>query len=443
MHHLHPSAEAIRHAVQQQRAYLIDSTARLVAAPSFSGAETSACEAMEALLQAQGLATEHLPMDSESLRNHPLFSCPCNPDNNRYNLLAIHQPPSGISQGRKLLFNGHLDVVPTGPAEMWAQPPFAPYEQDGWLYGRGAGDMKGGLACALTALQTLKAMGLQPASLVGINAVVDEEDTGNGTLASLGALHQARLKARYEAFDTVLIPEPFGETVMAAQIGVCWLTVKITGRPTHVAYMNQGLNPIEAGIQIMQVLKQAQDDLNRPENRHPAFAHVAQPININLGKIEGGEWHSSVPCTCTLGIRASFYPDRDADEAVQWFSQLIRQAAQRINPALHIEIDHRGFKAPGCVYDLEAPAMQALQQAHADMHGAAPRHLACTATTDGRHFRLSTPWAVTNYGPIARNIHGIDEAVDIASMLRVTETFVRYIIDQCKVVPLEGHFRPD
>ena len=432
----HPTAEAIRQAVEKQRPYLLASVKKLVAAPSLSGAETSACEAMQALLEEQGLAVERLPMDSASLRQHPLFSCPCNPDNNRYNLLAIHQPPTGISQGTKLLFNGHLDVVQTGPAEMWAQAPFAPYEENGWLYGRGAGDMKGGLACALAALQTLRSMGLQPASLVAINAVVDEEDTGNGTLASLGALQQARLKARYEEFDTVLIPEPFGETVMAAQIGVCWLTVKITGRPSHVAYMNQGLNPIEAGIHIMQTLKQVQDELNRPENRHPAFADVEQPININLGKIEGGEWHSSVPCTCTLGIRASFYPDRDADEAVQWFSELIRKTAQKINPALHIEIDNRGFKAPGCVYDLDSPAMQALQQAHADMHGSAPKQLACTATTDGRHFRLATPWAVTNYGPIARNIHGIDEAVDIASMLRVTQTFVRYIIDQCKVLPL-------
>lgn len=435
---LTPTSEAIREAVLRQRSYLLDSVRKLVAAPSLTGNETSACEAMETLLQDEGLATERLPLDTDSLRNHPLFSCPCNPDNQRYNLLAVHRPPAGISPGRKLLFNGHLDVVPTGPEQMWAQPPFVPYEEDGWLYGRGAGDMKGGLACALTALRTLRAMGLQPASLVGINAVVDEEDTGNGTLASLGVLQQARLKARYGEFDTVLIPEPFGETVMAAQIGVCWLTVKLTGRPTHVAYMNQGLNPIEAGIHIMQVLKKVQDELNQPENRHPAFAHVAQPININLGKIEGGEWQSSVPCTCTLGVRASFYPDRDAGEAVQWFSDLIRSTAEKLNPALQIEIDNRGFKAPGCVYDLEAPAMQALQQAHADMHGAPPERLACTATTDGRHFRLSTPWAVTNYGPIARNIHGIDEAVDIASMLRVTETFVRYIIDQCQVVPLEA-----
>lgn len=429
------STSAIHDAVQAQRSYLIHAVLKLVEAPSPSGNETPACEAMEGLLHDLGLSTERIPMDTQALSSLPLFSCPCNPDGNRYNLLAEIAPPNDATPlGLNLLFNGHLDVVPTGPESLWARGPFQPYEQDGWIYGRGSGDMKGGIACVLAAIRTLQSMGLQPASRIGINTVVDEEDTGNGTLASLGVLQRARTKARYSGYDAVIIPEPFGETLMAAQIGVCWLTLTLTGRPAHVAYMNQGLNPIEAGIQIMQALKQVQDEWNLPENRHPAFRDVAQPININLGTIEGGEWKSSVPCTCTMGIRASFYPDRDAHEAIEWFTRFIHEQARRLNPHLEVHVAHHGFAAPGCVYDLEHPAMQALSQAHADMHGEAPARLACTATTDGRHFRLSTDWAVTNYGPSARNIHGIDESVSIESMLRVTQTLVRYIIDQCGVV---------
>lgn len=429
------TTSAIRDAVHAQRNYLLDALVQLVAAPSPSGNETPACEAMEHLLQDLGLEAERIPMDTDALACLPLFSCPCSPDGNRYNLLAEIAPPEHApSRGLNLLFNGHLDVVPTGPEHLWAQPPFHPYEQDGWVYGRGAGDMKGGIACVLAAIRTLQSLGLQPASRIGINTVVDEEDTGNGTLASLGALQRARAKARYSAYDAVVIPEPFGETLMAAQIGVCWLTVTLTGRPAHVAYMNQGLNPIEAGIQIMQALKQVQDEWNLPENRHPAFKDVSQPININLGTIEGGEWKSSVPCTCTMGIRASFYPGRDAQEAIEWFSRFIHEKARSLNPDLEVQIDRQGFAAPGCVYDLNHPAMQALSQAHTEMHGEAPAHLACTATTDGRHFRLSTDWAVTNYGPLARNIHGIDESVSIDSMLRVTQTLVRYIIEQCGVI---------
>lgn len=376
-------------------------------------------------------------MDTSALAKHPMFSCPCNPDGQRFNLLAEWAPPSNITpQGLNLLFNGHLDVVPTGPTQLWSQDPYFPYEVDGWFYGRGAGDMKGGIACVLTAIRTLKTLGLQPASRIGINTVVDEEDTGNGTLASMGVLQRVRTKARYSGYDAVIIPEPFGETLMAAQIGVCWLTVTLTGRPAHVAYMNQGLNPIDAGIQIMQALKRVQDEWNLPKNRHPAFANVKNPININLGTIEGGEWKSSVPCTCTMGIRASFYPNRDTKDAIAWFSRFIKDTAYRLNPDLEVDIQHNGFAAPGCVYDLEHPAMRALSQSHAMLHGTEPNHLACTATTDGRHFRLMTNWAVTNYGPVARNIHGIDECVSIESMLRVTQTLVHYIITQCGVVPV-------
>lgn len=429
---------AIQQAVQAQSDYMKSALLQLVRAPSLSGQETPACEVMETLLADLGLTTERLPMNTADIASHPLFSCPCNPDGARYNLLAVMEPPSEGEQsaGASLLFNGHLDVVPTGPESLWNKAPFDPYEKDGWIYGRGAGDMKGGIICALTALRTLKAMGLRPASRIGINTVVDEEDTGNGTLMSLGALQRARTKARYASFDTVIIPEPFAETLMSAQIGVCWLTVTLTGRPTHVAYMNQGLNPIEAGIEIMRQLREVQNEWNRPENRHPAFAHVEQPININLGTIEGGEWKSSVPCTCTMGIRASFYPDRDAREAIEWFSNFIRTTAAKLNPDLQVEIGNNGFAAPGCVYDLQHPAMKALAESHESMHGEAPKHLACTATTDGRHFRLLTDWAVTNYGPIAKNIHGIDECVSVESMERVTQTMVHYIIHHCGVVKI-------
>jgi acetylornithine deacetylase len=161
---------------------------------------------------------------------------------------------------------------------------------------------------------------------------------------------------------------------------------------------------------------------------------VAHPININLGRIQGGEWNSSVPCTCTMGLRVGFYPGQDAGAVRAEVEARIRATAARLNPDLGVEIGRKGFNAPGCVYDLEAPAMQALADAHRAVNNQAPERLACTATTDGRHFRLLTDIPVTNYGPRARNIHGLDEAVDLASMQRVATVLARYIVDWCGVV---------
>ncbi|UUZ66735.1 ArgE/DapE family deacylase [Polaromonas sp. P2-4] len=414
--------------------YMTQTLSAFVAAQSPSGAEQPAAEFLEQTLLDLGLDSERIVLNSSLIESLPLFSCPCDPDNGRYNLLARHLPRS--RGGRSVLFNGHLDVVPTGPESLWTQPPYVPWVKDGWLHGRGAGDMKGGLICALVAYKALHELGLQPAGIVGFNAVLDEENTGNGTLATLHALQNALAKARLTDFDAVVIPEPFGETLMSAQVGVCWLFIEITGKPAHVAYMNQGINPIEAGIAIMADLKQLESEWNAPAQRHPLFRDAAHPINFNLGRIEGGEWNSSVPCTCTLGLRFSFFPGMTAEEATRQVTQRIRATAARVNAALTVDIRSRGHVSPGCEYDLDAPAMQVLADAHRKITGAPPERLACTATTDGRHFALMTDIPVTVYGPVARNIHGIDEAVSLDSMKRVAATMAQFMVDWCGVEPL-------
>jgi len=452
--HPGPDTATLAAAVAALQPWMVDTLSALVAAPSPSGAEQPAVEVFERCLSELDLVPERIAQDSAAIAGSALFSCPCTPDGGRYNLLARHLPPDGQAPGRSVLFNGHLDVVPTGPEALWSHPPFAPRVAEGWLYGRGAGDMKGGLVCALAAFKALQQLGWQPAGTVGFNAVVDEENTGNGSLATVVALQardadaaadasagtrtgigRALAQARLSDFDVVIIPEPFGETLMSAQVGVIWLTVTLTGRPAHVGYMASGLNPIEAAQAILADLKRLQAEQNRPEHRHPAFAEVDHPININLGRLEGGEWHSSVPCTATLGLRVGFYPGEDPATVRALVEARIRAAAAAVNTDLGVAFSNEGFSAPGCVYDLEAPALQALADAHQAVNGQRPSHLASTATTDGRHFALLTDIPVTNYGPQARHIHGLDECVSLASMQRVATVMARYLVDWCGVLP--------
>ncbi|MET0961970.1 MAG: ArgE/DapE family deacylase [Noviherbaspirillum sp.] len=423
-------------AVDELEPYMLSVLGGFVAAQSPSGAEQPAAAFLEQALGDLGLESERIMLDSRLIRDMPLFSCPCSADQGRYNLLARHLPR--VRKGKSVLFNGHLDVVPTGPESLWARPPYTPWVEDGWLHGRGAGDMKGGIVCALAAYKALQQLGLQPAGIVGFNAVLEEENTGNGTLATLHALQNALAKAKLTDFNAVIIPEPFGETMMSAQVGVCWLSVEITGRPAHVAYMGQGINPIEAGIAIMADLKQMEADWNAPENRHALYRDAVHPINFNLGRIEGGEWNSSVPCRCTLGLRFSFFPGISAQDARRLVTQRVLATAARLNPALKVEINAEGHSSPGCTYDLDVPAVRALAEAHRAVTGALPQPLACTATTDGRHFALMTDLPTMVYGPTARNIHGIDEAVSLASMKRVTKAMAQFMVDWCGVEPLQA-----
>ncbi|MBY4947302.1 ArgE/DapE family deacylase [Cupriavidus respiraculi] len=424
----------IADAVRALLPYMTETLSGFVAAASPSGQEQPAADFIEAALRDLGLESERIHLRADAIRDLPLFSPPCCPDGGRYNLLATHRPPT--KGGRSVLFNGHLDVVPTGPESMWRNPPFTPVVEDGWLYGRGAGDMKAGIVCALAAFKALRALGVQPAGAVGFNAVLEEENTGNGALATVAALRSAVGAGKLASFDTVIIPEPLGESLMSAQVGVYWMFIELTGRPAHAAYMTTGVNPVEAGVAVMADLRELEAEWNRPENRPPVYRDHAHPINFNLGQIHGGEWNSSVPCTCTLGVRIGFYPHMDIDETKALVESRIRATVDRLASNLELTIRYEGFHAPGCEFDLDVPSMQTLADAHRKVHGVPVAREATTATTDARHFRLMLDTPVTCYGPVARNIHGIDESVSLDSMVRVATTLAQFMHDWCGVEPL-------
>jgi acetylornithine deacetylase len=424
-------ADHIAQAVRAQLAYMVQSLSGFVAAASPSGTEQPAVDFMESALRELGLVCERIELNTAALQELPLYSPPCCADGGRYNLLAVHEPRQ---DGRpSVLFNGHLDVVPTGPEALWRSPPFSPQVQDGWLFGRGAGDMKAGIICALAAFRALRSLGVQPAGRVGFNAVLEEENTGNGTLASVSALRNAINAGRLSAFDVVIIPEPLGERLISAQVGVLWLFIELTGRPAHAAYMSSGASAIEACIAVVADLKKLEAEWNEPQNRHPAYRDHAHPINFNIGQIHGGEWNSSVPCKCTLGVRIGFYPDMSVQVAKARVEACVKATVERLAGGLTLAFRYEGFHAPGCEFDLDGPGLKQLAAAHRMVNGAEIEHEATTATTDARHFRLMLDTPVTCYGPKARNIHGIDESVSIDSMLRVATTFAQFLHDWCGV----------
>jgi acetylornithine deacetylase len=424
-----PDAAALTDAVTAERDYMLETLTDFVACPSFSGQEEQAAEFMEGALSALGLSLRRIPLVTDEIAALSMYSPATSPDNARYSLLATHVPNSPATQraGRTLLFNGHMDIVPTGPESLWSSAPLKARIEGDLVFGRGAGDMKAGIVCAMTALKALQRLGLQPAAKLAINTVLEEENTGNGTLACLSQVRD---------FDTVIIPEPFDETLMAAQVGVLWCQFELTGKPAHAAYATSGVNPIEASIAIYQEFKKLEAAWNAPQQRHPLYREHAHPINFNLGYINGGEWTSSVPCTCSMAIRVGFYPGVSVDQVKQQVAQVAERALASLPNHLSLTITHRGFHAPGCTFDLEHESMQLLAAAHEKINGAKPRAVALTATTDARFFRLDANMPVTCYGPKADNIHGVDESVSIASMTRVATVMAQFIVDWCGVEPL-------
>jgi acetylornithine deacetylase len=400
--------------------------ATLVRFPSLMGQEASAQDYMEGLFRGMGLAVDRFEVRDQDLRGMAGYSPPTGHGQHQDNIVGAHRPRH--ASGRSLILNGHIDVVPVGAEELWSAPPFEPVIRDGRLYGRGAGDMKAGIAAYVTAFDALRRIGLQPAAPVWLQSVVEEECTGNGALACLHRGYRA---------DAALIPEPFDHSILDAQVGVLWLTVEILGRPAHVLDVKRGINAIECAFAVYRGLETLRDEWNAPQctHRHAAFAHHERPINFNLGRIEGGEWASSVPTRCVMGIRAGFHPGMSAVDAKTAIEARIAQtvAADEQLRAAQVRVSYGGFHAEGCVVDRGLPMMRLLAESHTRVLGNAPTWLASTATTDARVFNLYGATPATCYGPEATFIHGIDESVSLDSIRQVTRVLALFIARWCGV----------
>src|SRR5258708_6142251 len=118
-------------------------TAELVKFPSVRGAEHTAQDFIAATLRERGLAVDRWQIEIEAIRHMPGFSPVHVGYDNAFNVVGSHRPAN--AKGRSLILNGHIDVVPVGPLDMWTTPPFAPRVEPAWLYGRRAAPMKPGL----------------------------------------------------------------------------------------------------------------------------------------------------------------------------------------------------------------------------------------------------------------------------------------------------------
>ena len=411
-------------AVQQQADHAVDLLKRLVAQPSLLGDEAGAQALMAAEFEALGLQVQTLEIDEDRLRSHPGYSPSLISYQGRRNILGLHQP-RGPVHGRSLILNGHIDVVPVGAERLWSHPPFEPRIEGDLLYGRGAADMKAGIVAYTMAMRALQGLGFEPAAPVTLQSVIEEECTGNGALACLVAGHTA---------DAAIIPEP-GNGLLSAQLGVMWVSLDVYGVPVHAAVAHTGIGAIEFAQYLVEKLRELEARWNAPAHRHHLYCQHEHPINFNLGRIQGGEWSSSVSTHCKVDLRLGFYPGISPAQVRAEVEALV-QAAHGAHPqraAVTVDVSYHGFQAEGLVVDLQQPAMQALMQAHHDITGKAAATRASTATTDVRFFHLYGHIPCTCYGPVGERIHGIDEWVSLASMHQVTAVLALFIARWCGV----------
>ncbi|MEM7693335.1 MAG: ArgE/DapE family deacylase [Pseudomonadota bacterium] len=409
---------AVEAGFEDQIAFLSD----LIKFPTQRGEESAAQDAFARATRARGYPTEVFALDKALIENHPGYSPTSQDYENLLNVVATHRPRE--ETGRSLILNGHMDVVPTGPANMWTHPPYHPHREGDWLYGRGSADMKAGLSANIAALDALKRLGAQPAATVILQSVSEEECTGNGALACL---------ARGYTADAVIIPEPEDDRLVRANVGVLWFEVMVRGLPVHAREAGTGHNAIEAAYDIITALRGLEARWRAERANHPYFEDVDNAINFNVGKIEGGDWASSVPAWCRLSCRIGLYPAMDPGAAAAEIERTVAATARNhpflsnIPPAVTFD----GFFVKGYVLSEGSDAEKTLATCHQAAHRRPLEAFTTPSYLDGRVFVIYQDIPCLVYGPVSENIHGFDERVSLSSLKRVTGTIALFIAHWC------------
>lgn len=285
----------------------------------------------------------------------------------------------GSADGPTLVLCGHLDTVPAGDG--WTRDPFSPSLEAGLLYGRGACDMKAGLAATAAALLALHSCGLPRRGRVAIHAVVDEE------AASLGA----REAAASERCDWVVVAEPSGCRVLPFGNGQASFEIEFEGAAVHSSHPEDGRNAIGDAAALVALVEARCAELSgRP---YPGIG----PATIGATLIAGGRDASTVPDRCRLTVDRRLLPSESLEEAEAETSGLLRTLAG-LRPGLRYEMT-RVSAFPPLSGVRSAPLTEALEGALVAAGGSLPAgHAGMRFATDASWYEAAGSAAVV-FGP--------------------------------------------
>jgi len=405
-------------AIDQRTDELIEVVAELVKRPSELGHEALVQEYVADHLRGSADEVEVWDLDA-SIYAQPNAGNSGVPFPGRPNVTG---KIAGAGGGKSMILNGHIDVVSAEPVDQWSHDPWGAEIVGDKMFGRGAFDMKSGVAANLFLPRLLKDNGIRLKGDLTIHSVIEEECTGNGSLA-------ASLRDRA---DGALVTESVGRRSPIGHLGVIWFRIGIQGRSAHAGWATLGVNAIVKAVPIIQALHQLDADLNL--NVHPLYEGIDHPINLNIGTIRAGDWPSTVPGYCEIRCRVSFFPDMSRDEMHRTIETTIAAACAgdawlEEHPPV---VTYDGFDTNGCAIDVDDPFIRALESASLDATDFPLEPRMTTAVNDMRYY-IFQGVPSTCYGAEGGNAHAVDEWLDLPSMPRLARTMASFLVDWCGV----------
>jgi acetylornithine deacetylase len=275
---------------------------KLVQQGSIRGQESSAQAVVIEKCRELGLILDIWEIGNEELFQHPKFCCDRKDFVGNPNVVGILQGRGG---GKSIILNSHIDVVPEGDLQNWKDDPFSGVIKNGKLFGRGSSDMKGGTTALLLAMEAIRTCNIELKGDVIFESVIEEESGGAGTLATLLRGYRA---------DAAIIPEPTNLKLFPKQQGSMWFRVSVQGKSAHGGTRYEGTSAIEKAFLVIKRLQNLEQERNKRIN-DPLYEKIKIPIPINIGKINSGEWPSSVPDLAVIEGRMGVSPNESMEDA--------------------------------------------------------------------------------------------------------------------------------
>ncbi|MFC5729296.1 MULTISPECIES: ArgE/DapE family deacylase [Nocardioides] len=403
-------------------AALVEELVALIRVPSVTGtdAEAELQHRCAQDLDRLGFDVDAWELDLAGLAAHPDFPGTEAPRTEGHGLVG-QLGPSGRPA---LVLQGHIDVVPTGDLDQWTdRDPFAGAIRGGAVHGRGACDMKAGVAANLAVARALAMSGVRLDRPFAVHSVISEEDGGLGAFATMLRGHSG---------DAAIITEPTSGRIVVANAGALTFELRIPGRATHGSSRHHGHSAIEAFLPIHAAIARLEERRNTGPDR--LFADNPLPYPISIGKIRAGDWASSVPDLLVAEGRLGVQLDEPPATARAALETTIAQACAQ-DPWLRdhpVEVAWIGGQFASGRIGEDEPLIADVATAIRHTEG---RDAALGAAPYGSDLRLYVGIGglpTLQYGPgDVRLAHGPREQVDIDEMVRCARTLALVAARRC------------
>lgn len=401
---------------------LIDNLVDLIRVPSTTGtdAESDLQNSQARKLEELGLDVDSWKFDLEELRAHPLYPGEETDRREGYGVVGV-TPGEGQPA---LVLQGHVDVVPEGELAKWdGRDPFAGDIVGRVLHGRGACDMKAGVAANLAVVRALRLAGVSLERPLAVHSVMSEEDGGLGAFATMLRGHRG---------DAAVLTEPTTGRIVTACAGALTFRIEVAGKAAHGSTRLSGVSAFDSFLGIDAAVKDLEAERNA--NPDPLFRNYEMPFGISIGRLQAGNWSSSVPESLVAEGRMGVILGEDPADARAAFEERVAAACAR-DPWL---TDHPaiitwpgGQFASGSI-DAQHEFIDEVSASISDLTGTAPERAAAPYGSDLRLYSGIGGIPTLHFGPgDVRFAHAVREQVNLDELIQVTRSLALLAARRC------------